>query len=88
LYLPFLPIVRDPFSDWWSWFGVPGWPVQIIHSNDTFAVIGGTFLTLSVIGVLSWFSATSRKRIVISSVVLLGYAIGSAVLIQNMIHAG
>jgi hypothetical protein len=88
LYLPFLVIVRDPFSSWWSWIGIPGWPVQIVHSNDSFAIIGGTILTFVTIGALSWFSATHRKRVIVSSVVLLCYSIGSAFLIQAMIHAG
>lgn len=88
LYLPFLLIVRDPFSHWWSWFGVPGWPIQIIHSSDTFAIIGGTILTFATIGTLSWISALSRKRVIVSSVILLCYSIGSALFIQSMINAG
>jgi len=88
LYLPFLLIVRDPFSPWWSWFGAPGWPVQMIHSNNTFAIFGGTILTLATIGALSWISANHRKRVIVSSVILLCYSVGSAVFIQAMIHAG
>ena len=88
LYLPFLVLVRDPFSPWWSWFGIPGWPVQVFHSNDSFASIAGAILTFLTVGTLSWFSANHRKRVIVASIVLLGYAIGSAVFLQAMIHAG
>ncbi len=88
LYLPFLLIIKDPRSHWWCWFSAPGWPVQIIHSNDTFAAIAGTILSFVIIGVFSWFSAGRRIRVIIASIILLVYAIGSAMLMQTIIHAG
>ena len=88
LYAPFLAIVRDPFSQWWSWFAIPGWPLQIFHGNDTFAIIGGTIISIAAIGAITIFAAKNRKRLFVCLIFAVTYSVLSAVFIQYMIHAG
>ncbi len=88
LYGPFIIIVRDPFSPWWHWFAIPGWPLQIIHSNKIFVLIGGTIFSFILIGVLTFLSGASSKRFYLLSLLALIYAVGSALFAQWAIHAG
>lgn len=88
LYGPFIIIVRDPRSPWWHWFAIPGWPVQIIHSNDIFALVGGIVFTFMLIGGFTYLSGNKTKRFYLLSLIALSYAIGSALFIRWAIHGG
>lgn len=88
LYVPFIIIVRDPFSPWWHYFAMPGWPVQLIHSNNIFALIGGFICSLILIMVFRVYCSQSSKRLYLSSTVVLSYSIASSLFIQWAIHAG
>ena len=88
LYVPFIVIVRDPFSPWWHYLALPGWPVQLIHSNNTFALTGGLICSLILITVFRLHLSQSSKRFYLTSIAVLSYSIASSLFIQWVIHAG
>lgn len=66
---------------------LPGWPVQILHSNDDFALIGGTVMTLVVIFAFAFFSAKSWPRLAVFSIVAALYSILSIRLVYSTLGA-